>query len=120
MIEKRNKFKQTKFYNYDLDKLSNKVYVEGHFECEKYFEKYKDDLKNEFNILDSFKYQNNKYYNDILSNNKIVSICVRQNRYSEREGNLITNYQLLNLINLHMILFNIYTEPFRFCEKKIR
>ena len=47
----------------------------------------RDDLKNEFNILDSFKYQNNKYYNDILSNNKIVSICVRQNRYSEREGN---------------------------------
>ena len=87
LIEKRNKLKQTKFYNYDLNKLSNKVYVEGHFECEKYFEKYKDDLKNEFNILDSFKYQNNKYYNDILSNNKIVSICVRQNRYSEREGN---------------------------------
>ncbi len=52
LIEKRNKFKQTKFYNYDLDKLSKKVYVEGHFECEKYFEKYKDDLKNEFNILD--------------------------------------------------------------------
>ncbi len=32
---------------------------------------------------------------------------------------IITNYQLLNLINLHMILFNIYTEPFRICEKKI-
>ena len=119
LIEKRNKFKQTKFYDYDLDKLSKKVYVEGHFECEKYFEKYKDDLKNEFNILDSFKYQNNKYYNDILSNNKIVSICVRQNRYSEREGNYNNKLSVTKSNKFtHDTIQYIY-RAISFCEKKI-
>ena len=119
LIKKKNKFKQKKIYNYDLDKLSKKVYVEGHFECEKYFEKYKDDLKNEFNILDSFKYQNNKYYNDILSNNKIVSICVRQNRYSEREGNYNNKLSVTKSNKFtHDTIQYIY-RAISFCEKKI-
>ena len=119
LIEKKNNSKQTKFYNYDLNKLSKKVYVEGHFESEKYFEKYKDDLKNEFNVLDSSKYQNNKYYNDILSNNKIVSICVRQHRYSERMGNYNNKLSVIKSDKFTYDTIQYIYRAISICEKKI-
>ena len=119
LIEKKNNSKQTKFYNYDLNKLSKKVYVEGHFESEKYFEKYKVDLKNEFDVLDSSKYQNNKYYNNILSNNKIVSICVRQNRYSERISNYNNKLSVIKSDKFtHDTIQYIY-RAISLCEEKI-
>ena len=119
LIEKKNNSKQTKFYNYDLNKLSKKVYVEGHFESEKYFEKYKVDLKNEFDVLDSSKYQNNKYYNNILSNNKIVSICVRQNRYSERISNYNNKLSVIKSDKFtHDTIQYIY-RGISLCEEKI-
>ena len=119
LIEKKNKSKQTKFYNYDLTKLSKKVYVEGHFESEKYFEEYKVDLKNEFNLLDSSKYQNNKYYNDILSNNKIVSICVRQNRYSERVGNYNNKLSVIKSDKFTHDTIQYIHRAISICEQKI-
>ena len=119
LIEKKDNSKQTKFYNYDLTKLSKKVYVEGHFESEKYFEEYKDDLKNEFNLLDSSKYQNNKYYNDILSNNKIVSICVRQNRYSERVGNYNNKLSVIKSDKFTHDTIQYIHRAISICEQKI-
>ena len=119
IIEKKNNSKQTKFYYYDLNRLSKKVYVEGHFESEKYFEKYKADLKNEFNFLDPSKFQNNRYYNEILSNNKIVSICVRQNRYSERVGNYNNKLSVIKSDKFtHDTIQYIY-RAISFCEEKI-
>ena len=85
IIENRNKEKNTKYSEFDLSNLSNKVYVEGNFESEKYFKNYKNDLKKEFLLKNDHKFQNNEYYDIIKkNNNNVISICIRTNRFSER------------------------------------
>jgi len=84
LIEKRDKYKKTKFENFKLSNLASIVYVEGHFESENYFKDFKNELKYQFNLKDENNYNKNKFYDLIKSNDNIVSICVRQNRFSER------------------------------------
>jgi hypothetical protein len=45
-------------------------------------------LLNEFSLKNNF--YNNKYL-DIINNHNVVSICVRQNRFSERKNNKFNN-----------------------------
>lgn len=88
LIEKRDKNKNTKFHNLETSNLDNNIYVEGNFECEKYFVEYKNDLIKEFSLKNDDKYKKNLYYDLLrLNNDKIVSICIRTNRYSERIDN---------------------------------
>jgi len=86
LIEKKYLHKSTKFNNLLTENLGSKVFLEGHFESEKYFHDYRDDLLNEFDIKDKEKFFDNKYL-DIIKKNNVVSICVRQNRFSERIKN---------------------------------
>ena len=119
LIEQRNSFKQTKYYEYDTSQLSNKIYVEGFFESEQYFKQYKDELRNEFKLKDSTTYKNNKYYNDILHNDKIVSICVRQNRYSERIGNRDDKLSIIRSDKFTQDTIEYIYRAISICEKKI-
>ena len=82
ILEKNDANKKTFFTKINLDNYSNKLFLEGHFESEKYFYEYKDDLKNIFKVKNNLLKNNNLYMNDIKNNNS-VSICIRQNRYSE-------------------------------------
>ena len=82
ILEKKDVNKKTFFTKINLDNYSNKLFLEGHFESEKYFYEYKDDLKKIFKVKNNLLENNNLYMNDIKNNNS-VSICIRQNRYSE-------------------------------------
>ena len=82
LLEKKDSLKKTSYYEINLDKYSNQIFLEGHFESEKYFYEYKDDLKKIFKVKNNLLENNNLYMNDIKNNNS-VSICIRQNRYSE-------------------------------------
>ena len=82
ILEKNDANKKTFFTKINLDNYSNKLFLEGHFESEKYFYEYKDDLKKIFKVKNNLLENNNLYMNDIKNNNS-VSICIRQNRYSE-------------------------------------
>ena len=82
ILEKNDASKKTFFTKINLDNCSNKLFLEGHFESEKYFYEYKDDLKQIFKVKNNLLENNNLYMNDIKNNNS-VSICIRQNRYSE-------------------------------------
>ena len=82
ILEKNDANKKTFFTKINLDNCSNKLFLEGHFESEKYFYEYKDDLKRIFKVKNNLLENNNLYMNDIKNNNS-VSICIRQNRYSE-------------------------------------
>ena len=84
LIEKKNKYKRTKHYDYLDKKFSELLYIEGHFETEKYFHKYKNELKSQFTLKNENFYSKNKYFDLINNNHKVVSICIRQNRFSER------------------------------------
>ena len=90
ILEKYNNNKETNFTNINTNQLYNyTVYMEGYFESEKYFLKYKKDLINIFTPKKKLTFQNNKYFHDIV-NNESVSFCLRQDRFSEKVGN-ITN-----------------------------
>ena len=82
ILEKNDANKKTFFTKINLDNCSNKLFLEGHFESEKYFYEYKDDLKQIFKVKNNLLENNNLYMDDIKNNNS-VSICIRQNRYSE-------------------------------------
>ena len=82
ILEKNDASKKTFFTKINLDNCSNKLFLEGHFESEKYFYEYKDDLKQIFKVKNNLLENNNLYMDDIKNNNS-VSICIRQNRYSE-------------------------------------
>ena len=92
LIEKRSLNKNTKFYDIKKKDYSNKLYVEGHYESEQYFLKYRNDLLKEFSFKNENNYKKNMYYEIIKSSPKnIVSISIRTNRFSEREGNKFNN-----------------------------
>ena len=75
--------KVTQYIDSGMNNFSDLLYIEGYFESEKYFKKFKNKLKSKFIIKDKYLDQNNKFI-ELLKNNNSVSISVRQNRYSER------------------------------------
>lgn len=82
LIEKKLDDKKTSFLNYlDLSYEKN-IIIEGFFQSEKYFSEYRNDLINEFRVNNTFIDKKNRYV-DLLNNTNSVSICIRQNRYSE-------------------------------------
>lgn len=101
IFEKKNKDKITNFYNININNTYDYFYLDGNFESEKFFFEYYDDLLNEFSIKNLKQFNDNKYLNLIKSRN-VVSICVRQNRFSERSS----NKQLISSINKSMLFVN--------------
>ena len=92
LLESKDKNKLTKFISIKLDNFNDKIYIDGNFESEKYFLDYRNDLLNQF----SFKINpiNDNKYIDIIKKHNVVSISVRQNRYSERISNRFDEYSI--------------------------
>lgn len=86
LLEKRNSDKTT-FYDEKLfDKTYAKtVYMEGYFESEKYFSDYKDEIRKQFTPNQYNDFINNEYLSKIKKTES-VSLCIRQNRFSEKYG----------------------------------
>ena len=90
LIEKKDKHKKTQFYDLSQFSFSDKVFVEGFFESEKYFINYKKDILKQFTI----KKINTKYLfidpRQVLNHNS-VSLVIRKNRFSEKISNSLSN-----------------------------
>ena len=82
LIEPKNYKKKTTFNKIELNDYSDKIFIEGHYESEKYFIDYKKEIIQFFKIKKEKVVINNRYIKDIDNSNS-VSICIRQNRYSE-------------------------------------
>ena len=91
LFEPKDKNKLTKFSSIKLNNFDNKIYIDGNFESEKYFLDYRKDLLNQFSFKKDMS--NNKYL-DIIRKHNVVSISVRQNRYSERINNKFDQYSI--------------------------
>mgnify|MGYP001165389331 FL=1 len=91
LFESKDKNKLTKFNSIKLDNFNDKIYIDGNFESEKYFLDYRNDLLNQFSFKKDMS--NNKYL-DIIRKHNVVSISVRQNRYSERMSNKFDQYSI--------------------------
>jgi len=87
LIEKKLLDKKTSYYDYLKDiSFNDNLFLEGHFESEKYFLHERGNILNEFSLINHENFKKNVYLKNIQNEN-IVSICIRQNRYSERIGN---------------------------------
>jgi len=85
-IEIKDEKKITKFNNEIFTyRFSETVYLEGYFESQKYFIDYENEIREEFKFIDSKKYINSPFYNEIIKDNS-VAICIRQNRFIEGFG----------------------------------
>ena len=83
--EKLNKNKMSNFTPIDLKNSGKKIYIEGYYQSEKYFSKFKKNIQNEFsiNLLDiNF---NDKYKKNLVSTNSI-SLHLRRNRFKSNDG----------------------------------
>ena len=86
LIEKK---KNNKLTSYDPKQFNinfkKKIYFEGYFQSEKYFQSHIDKIKEEFSFKDDIKNQNIEIANEIKKNNS-VSIHLRQDKYLFDEG----------------------------------
>ena len=119
LIEKQDKFKNTSFHNFYHKTFADLLYVEGHYETELYFDDLKDELKNQFSFRNNYLFKNNKYLNLIQNNPSVVSICIRQNRYSERKKNKFDYDQITKSENLTKNTIDYIYRATEFVEKKI-
>lgn len=74
--------KESFFKTIDLDNYSNQIFIEGHFESEQYFSKYRNDLVKLFTVKNNLIDLKNIYIDKLKETNS-VSICIRQHRFSE-------------------------------------
>lgn len=86
LFEFKDKDKSTYYNPLDLQNTNDIFYIDGNFESEKYFFNYRNELLNEFSLKNKNNYINNKFL-DIINTENVVSISIRQNRYSERIKN---------------------------------
>jgi len=85
LFEKKNSDKSTYFNPININNTNEVFCLDGNFESEKYFIKYRNELLKEFSLLDK-KFHDNEYL-DLIKKNNVVSVCIRQNRFSERISN---------------------------------
>jgi hypothetical protein len=86
LFENRETDKSTFYSPVNIDNTKNFFFLDGNFESEKYFIDYKSDILNEFSFKNKHQFDDNKYLKLIKTRN-VVSICIRQNRFSERINN---------------------------------
>lgn len=118
LFEGKNSDKST-FYNpIKIENTSNTFYIDGNFESEKYFSDSRYDLLNEFSIPNCKKYFSNKYI-DIINTHNVVSICIRQNRFSERVKNYSNIISIQQSNNFVKDTITYIKKAEKFIESKI-
>ena len=106
IIESKDQNKKTSFYNIKVCDPNDILFIEGYFESSRYFEETKLDIQNEFLFKSEEIYSSNKYL-ELINNNNVVAITIRQNRYSEQkkkpndilEGKIKSDNFMQNTIN---------------------
>ena len=89
-VEPRDRNKNTSFNDKILSgNFRDKLFVEGHFESAKYFNSHINEIKSEFSFKNYKSFENKQIFKDI-KNTESESICIRQNRFSERKRD-VTN-----------------------------
>jgi hypothetical protein len=119
LIESKDKFKKTKYFDTTKKIFSETLHIEGHYESEKYFSNFKNYLKKQFLFKNENVFDNNKYLDLINKNQTIVSICVRQNRFSERIQNKYDQNQKLKSDNFTKETIDYIKRAVNFVDNKL-
>ena len=106
LLEKKDVKKISSFNEDYLDiEFSENIYMEGHYESEKYFSFCKQDILSQYN----FNFDANNIYLDQLKSTNSVCLCIRQNRYEEgiNNKNLISNKEKSWKFTLEQIAYTL-------------
>lgn len=84
ILEKNDLNKNTSF-NHELlnNKYASTAFMEGYFESEKYFFDYRNDIRKQFTPKNQLSFKSNRYLENLL-NTESVSLCIRQDRFTEK------------------------------------
>ena len=136
ILEKKKLSKKTSFSDiYLKSKYQTTAHIEGYFESEKYFLKYRPQLINEFSFKNNINYS--KSYYDLITNSNSVSLAIRRDRYSEtldddkdetklNKTNIFENLQYdyiiksINYFNNHIVKpkFFLFSDSFDNLDKR--
>ena len=119
LIEPIDEEKKTKYTSFDLNTYSDILFIEGYYESENYFKNYKTDLIKQFTLKNELIFQDNSYYHLIKKHNNIVSICVRQNRFSERKSNKYDEDAIFKSENFTKSTIDYIYRAVNYVDKKI-
>ena len=117
-FEKKDSNKLSEYSPLDLNNANNYFFIDGNFESEKYFIDYRNDLLNEFDIKNKDQFSDNKYL-DIIKKYNVVSICVRQNRFSERINNKFSSENLNKSLFFVKETINYINKAIEYFNKRI-
>ena len=117
--EYKDNYKLT-YYNTDIftKNFSNTIYLQGHFETQKYFFDIKDDIYNEFKFKDEEKFKKSPFYTQLNKENS-VAICIRQNRFSEGVGKKDSVENLIKSVNFSKEQITYINKSIEFFKSKI-
>ena len=102
------------FLNHRFDK---NLFLDGHFESEKYFFSIKDKIRKEFTFKNRDTFKKDKLYLE-LANSESVCICIRQHRFSEKVHK-ITKYDVEKSLNFVKEQVNYIKIACEFIKQKI-
>ena len=86
IFENKDHNKKSYFSELNFKNTNQHFFLDGNFESEKYFKNYRADILNEFKIKNENQFSDNKYL-DLIKKKNVISICIRQHRFSERITN---------------------------------
>lgn len=118
ILEMKNS--QNKNFFYKIQKTSTpykKIFIEGYYECEKYFIEYRSDILREFSFNHKIKC-NNKYFDEIINSNS-VSLAFRKNRFTERYDDDTSIQRINKTKNFEEDQFNYILKSINYFKKKI-
>ena len=118
IIEKKNTSKKTYYDNsYLNNKFNSKIYVEGHFESEKYFLNCRSDLLNEFSFNKNIKCID-KYLNAIINSNSI-SFAMRRDRFTETSVDDKNIFKLKKTFDFEKAQYDFIINSINYFNKKV-
>ncbi len=118
-IEKKDKKKITRFSKEILNlNLSKKVFMEGYFESEKYFENIKNEIIKEFKFVNNAEFKKSIFYN-MINRENTVSICLRQNRFIEGKNKKLDNKNYIKSEKFKLEQIKYINKSIEYLKRKI-
>ena len=116
--EIKNDLKKTSYSDiYLKNKFHKDVFIDGHFESEKYFNEFRDDLLNEFTFNKKITY--NKNFLEMINSSNSVSIAIRRDRYSEFISDDLDEQKINKTLKFENLQYDYIKRSINFLKNKI-
>ena len=118
IIESKDTTKKTYYDNsYLNNNFNSNIFVEGHFESEKYFLNYRSDLLNEFSFNKNIKCIDN--YLDSIINSNSISFAMRRDRFTESFDDDKNSVKLKKTFDFEKAQFDFIVNSINYFKKRV-